>query len=211
VNVSGDISENVRMPLFMRAGLKVIRHPVGLLRRRIRRELDGRLHPGRRARALTLIRTWPVPKRVAVLCLGNVCRSPYAEAYLRKNGWDLGMEFQSGGFIGPDRPPPGEALAAAGKRNLDTSDHISKTITTKMVAATDLILLVNPKHLSRLRREVGLQGNRYLILGDLDPEPIDSRAILDPWGEPPEVFDEVFGRIDRCLDVLMAEWRARGV
>lgn len=210
MNVSGTRSENVRIPPLLSAGLRALRHPLGLLRGRLRRELHGRLHPGRRSRALDLIRRWPLPKRVTVLCLGNVCRSPYAEAYLRRNGSDLGIEFASGGFIGPGRPPPGEALTAARKRNLDTSGHISEAITEEMVAASDLILLLSAKHVRRLRREVGLQGRRYLILGDLDPTPVESRTILDPWGEPPEVFDKVFERIDRCLDVLLAEWRARG-
>ena len=40
---------------------------------------------------------------------------------------------------------------------------------------------------------------RLLILGDLDPLPIESRTITDPWGCDVEIVDQVYSRIDRCV------------
>jgi hypothetical protein len=41
------------------------------------------------------------------------------------------------------------------------------------------------------------------VLGDLDPLPIATRTITDPWGRTADVFDLVFDRIDRCVDELV--------
>jgi len=41
-----------------------------------------------------------------------------------------------------------------------------------------------------------------LVLGDLDPGPIESRTIVDPWGGPPELFDASYARIERCVREL---------
>ena len=41
-----------------------------------------------------------------------------------------------------------------------------------------------------------------VVLGDLDPLPIGSRTIRDPWGCGDEVFASSFARIERCVQAL---------
>jgi hypothetical protein len=43
-----------------------------------------------------------------------------------------------------------------------------------------------------------------VLLGDFDPLPISRRAIADPVELPRAVFDEVYDRIDRCVERLAA-------
>lgn len=150
-----------------------------------------------------------MPRRILALCLGNVCRSPYVEAYLNRAAGELGFQVFSRGFIGPGRPPPPEALDAAGKRGIDTREHISKRVERADLDSSDLLLLVDPAHGPRLRRHLGSHEAPVLVLGDLDPETGDYRTIRDPWGTDPEVFHAVFDRLDRCMDVLLTEWRSQ--
>ena len=42
-----------------------------------------------------------------------------------------------------------------------------------------------------------------IVLGDLDPEPIFSRTIVDPWAEDDTVYEESYDRIDRCVRELV--------
>jgi protein-tyrosine-phosphatase len=42
-----------------------------------------------------------------------------------------------------------------------------------------------------------------LILGDLDPESVVERTIVDPMGCSDEVFDESYTRIERCIRELI--------
>ena len=43
---------------------------------------------------------------------------------------------------------------------------------------------------------------RILVLGDLDPGPIQTRTIVDPYGGSQDVFAECYRRIDGCVTVL---------
>ena len=79
-----------------------------------------------------------------------------------------------------------------------------------MVEEADLILLVDASHGTRLRRRLNRVPSPHLVLGDLDPEPVKSRTISDPWGGSQELYHEVFDRLDRCLKVLLQEWRRCG-
>ena len=46
-----------------------------------------------------------------------------------------------------------------------------------------------------------------VLLGDLDPDPIQTRTILDPYDQPEPVFEEVYARIDRCVAALVRALR----
>jgi protein-tyrosine-phosphatase len=70
------------------------------------------------------------------------------------------------------------------------------------------VLLVDPAHARRLRREIGPHDRPVIVLGDLDPQSVNARTIRDPWGQDPDVFERVFDRLDRCLDMLVDGFRA---
>ena len=59
-----------------------------------------------------------------------------------------------------------------------------------------------PEQARGIRRRFRDSASRVLILGDLDPLAPPTRTIIDPWGQPPDVFDESYARITRCVDEL---------
>lgn len=147
----------------------------------------------------------PPPRSLLFLCLGNVCRSPYAEYRFRdwlSHHHVREVEVRSAGFIGPGRTADETAMAIARTHGVDTSAHRSVVVSHEMVERADLVVLVDPAHERRLRDLLGEPATPTVVLGDLDPEPVRSRRIRDPWGEDPAVFERVFARLDRCLDVL---------
>lgn len=178
------------------------RRVAGGVRRGLRAALDGRLHPTRRRRAHRRLASLERPRRVVFVCLGNVCRSPYAEARFRTrvDRLDLSMEVASAGFIGPGRPPPDGALREARARGLATGDHRSRLATPELVASADLVVVMEP---GQARRLPGPRRPRAVVLGDLDPRAVTRRSIRDPWGGDDEVYADVFDRIDRCVDELV--------
>jgi len=112
-----------------------------------------------------------------------------------------GANVDSAGFIGPGRSSPERAQEAARQRRLDLSLHVSKVVTGEIARPHDLIVVMEPRQRGALRRHVGATAP-VVNLGDLDPEPAEMRAILDPWGKDLEVFQSSFARIDRCLAEL---------
>ena len=125
-----------------------------------------------------------MPRNILILCLGNICRSPYVEAYLRKEGGALGFEVASGGFMGPGRPAPPEAREAAARRGVDTGNHLSRLVDREVMEAADLIILVDPAHGPLLRRTLGPHDKPVLVLGDLDTSRRFSEACSGVWIDP---------------------------
>jgi protein-tyrosine phosphatase len=143
---------------------------------------------------------------VLFICYGNVCRSPYAAAVFAEL-WPPVMPhvtITSAGFVGPGRGSPEAALSAARRRGIDLTRHRSTLVSTQAVRGAELAIVMSATQ-SRALRRVGGRQSIPLILGDLDPEPILTRTIVDPWGEADEVFDESYERIDRCVRELVRE------
>lgn len=178
--------------------------PVQALRSLARSTLDGIdriLHTGRRRAARRLARRAPDPPDILVVCHGNVCRSPYAEAVLQRAGMlhDHNSVIRSAGFIGPGRPAPEKAVAAADRRGVDLRGHRSKLMTDEWLGRPTLVVVMDTRQRRAVAKRSGRRKSEILVLGDLDPEPIRRRRIEDPWGKPEAVFDRVYARLDRCL------------
>lgn len=182
-------------------------HPVWWRWARAARHTPDRLlHSWRRRRALArLARTAP-PTRVLIVCHGNICRSPYAAGRLRSlfAAHGRAAEVQSAGFIGPDRPSPGNAVSIAALRGVDLRPHRSQLLTPNLVREAELIVVMDARQGAALRLVFGDVRAPILVLGDLDPLPAVTRAVRDPALQPRAVFAESYDRIDRCLAALVA-------
>lgn len=174
--------------------------------RAIRHTPDRLLHPFRRRVAYNTVRRLPrSPLRVLVVCHGNICRSPYAAARLRRSVACEGLDdsyITSAGFIGPGRPPPDAALTVAKNRGLDLSNHRSEVLAPAVVSQAELILVMDTVQRLAMARRFRRTGRDVALLGDFDPQKLDMRTIRDPIEQPITVFEECYDRIDRCIDAL---------
>jgi protein-tyrosine phosphatase len=136
------------------------------------------------------------------VCYGNICRSPVAAGLLHPLFSPTGMRVASAGFMGPGRPPPPEAVAAAARHGVDLSAHRSQLLTADSVQAADLIVVVDPAQRHEICGRFGRTERDVLVLGDLDPQPIETRTIRDPVNQPGDVFESTYMRIERCVREL---------
>jgi len=146
---------------------------------------------------------------VLFVCHGNICRSPYAAGVARKL-LPAGVAVESAGFIGPDRPSPPEAIAVAGERGLDLAPHRSQLITADHLRNSDVVIVMDSRQRHRLVSLQRALSARVVLLGDLDPDAITRRTVLDPVEQPAEVFRLCYDRIDRCVRALATLWRTAG-
>jgi protein-tyrosine phosphatase len=145
----------------------------------------------------------PDEPAVLVVCFGNICRSPYAAARLRERLGRCGADYvqvKSAGFIGPGRPSPTEARESAAARGIDLTGHRSELIDPAVMGQTDLVIAMTRAQARRLRDEFPFSDAEVISLGDLDPAPVEREGIRDPVEQPRQVFDAVYGQIDRCVD-----------
>ena len=169
---------------------------------RVRRTPERLLHPYRRRKALESLRGRPRPTTLLAVCHGNICRSPLAAALLGRELAALGTEVQSAGFLGFNRPPPDEAIAAAERYQVNLSDHRSRLVTAALVRAADLIVVMDPIQRRLVFERFRRRPSDVMVLGDFDPAPVETRTIRDPVNESREVFDHVYERIARCVREL---------
>jgi protein-tyrosine-phosphatase len=167
--------------------------------------LLGRLfHAHRRRKAHRQLKGKQIHS-VLFLCHGNAYRSPYAAAALKRALSSMpssaSIKVASAGFIAPGRQAPELAFNGARRRGIDLSSHLSALVTPDAVRAVDLVAVMSEDQARGIRSRYG-HGVTLLILGDLDPQSIEGRTIIDPLGGDAQVVEQVYSRIDRCVEQL---------
>jgi protein-tyrosine-phosphatase len=112
------------------------------------------------------------------------------------------MVVSSAGFFGPHRPAPGAAIAVAGRRGVDLRAHRSRLLADGIVEGVDVIVVMSAVQAAEVRRRFRVAADRVVVLGDLDPGPIEQREIADPVEQPEGAFERSYARIDACLATL---------
>ncbi|MFD1859434.1 low molecular weight phosphotyrosine protein phosphatase [Aeromicrobium camelliae] len=152
--------------------------------------------------------------RIAVVCLGNICRSPMAHVVLEKKIADAGLDDQvevvsagTGGWHTGDPMDP-RAAAVLSDAGYDASRHVARTFTTDWYAENDLLLAMdhsNYTDMAALAPTVG-DTERLRMFRSFDPEASeDDLEVPDPWFGGDEGFREVMAMIERSTDAIVEQ------
>lgn len=182
----------------------------GVLRRAarlLRHGPDRILHAQRRRRAREQLRGMvSTPEAVLFICYGNICRSPYAAEVFRRSLSERTRDrvlIRSAGLYGHGRASPDRAIEVARRLGVDLTGHRSTLLNPGLVARSGLVVVMSREQERVIRMRYRVDPRRILILGDLDPLPIETRTIVDPYGCAEGVFEASYTRIDRCVGELV--------
>lgn len=148
--------------------------------------------------------------RVLFVCLGNICRSPTAEAVFRQlvAGADtrLAIEIDSAGIgdwhIG--EPPDRRAQAAARRRGVDMSTIRARQFVHDDFALFDLILAMDRQNLAELRRRAPAQyRERVRLFLEFAPE-LEMHDVPDPYYGGEAGFEQVLDLTEQAARGLLA-------
>lgn len=137
-----------------------------------------------RARSLGLARLRNnAPRRLLVLCYGNIYRSPFVEALLKTQLQAVApaMEFRSAGFyprIG--RETPGDFVALSRTYQLDLTGHRSSLVDAALIDWADLVVVMDRHNWEALADFGPPAQDKAVWLGALlEDGPVE---IGDPYG-----------------------------
>ncbi len=87
---------------------------------------------------------WKIVDSLVFICMGNICRSPLAEAVAHKEG----IATRSFGLTAPAGDPADpRAIILSRRYNYDLSQHQTTPIKSAIFKTSDLIVVMEPQHL----------------------------------------------------------------
>ena len=146
--------------------------------------------------------------RLVFVCLGNVCRSPYAHIVaaerLSSSGEtrvaSCGLSTTTGMPADPD------ARRAARRVGRDLDSHAATDLKDFEVRDDDLFLVMEVRQAHRLRARLGDSSAQIALLGVWSkPRRLH---IHDPMTLSDGYFDSCYRSIESAVDTLVARWQA---
>ncbi|XP_003971728.2 low molecular weight phosphotyrosine protein phosphatase isoform X2 [Takifugu rubripes] len=148
-------------------------------------------------------------KSVLFVCLGNICRSPIAEAVFRKMATDTGVvdkwvidsgatsDWNTGSL------PDNRGMACLRSHGTETS-HRARQVTKDDFMTFDYILCMDESNLRELNRKVKSVKNckaKIELLGSYDPQ--KQLIIKDPYYGSDNDFEMVYQQCVRCCEAFL--------
>ena len=154
--------------------------------------------------------------RIVTVCLGNVCRSPAAEAVLLRRLAEAGLPDVTVSSAGTadyhvgDEPHPHSVAEGQGRGY--SFDSLGRQFQAAHFDEADLVLAMdysNEADVLALARTPH-DAAKVVRLGAFAPGAPASGDVLDvpdPWGQPPEAYARMYDQIEEAVDGLVAAIR----
>ncbi|MGP0006538.1 MAG: low molecular weight protein-tyrosine-phosphatase [Acidimicrobiales bacterium] len=160
-------------------------------------------------------RSWDnVGVRLAMVCLGNICRSPMAAAVAAAMIEQAGLSddvtvesFGTAGYHAGEGIDP-RAEAALLRGGWPSGGHRARRLGRDDIAAMDLVLCADRDNLADVRRLAVCESDlgKIALLRSYDPDsfPGDDE-VPDPWGSDDAEFDQVLALIEQACRGLVGQ------
>ena len=144
------------------------------------------------------------PRRVLFVCLGNICRSPMAEALFRHHARQANrlseFEIDSAGTANWEvGAPPDPRMRRTAARHGVPLDRRARQFRVADFDRFEVILAMdreNRSHLTWMARNEQDRG-KVRLMREFDPQAVDSPDVPDPYDGGERAFEEVFQMLDR--------------
>ena len=148
-------------------------------------------------------------KKILFVCLGNICRSPMAEAIFNHKVNEIGLNdtlmADSAGtanyHVGEDPDP--RTIDTVRKNNI-LIEHRGQQFKHHHASEFDYLVGMDHSNINNMMVELrGDHGEKVLLMRDFDPSG-KGKDVPDPWYGGMGGFDNVYDILDRSIDELIA-------
>jgi protein-tyrosine phosphatase len=152
-------------------------------------------------------------RRVLFVCLGNICRSPLAEAAFRAEAGRVGLDVEADsagtGNWHRGEPPDPRAIAAARRNGVDISHLRARQVRSEDFERFDHVVALDDDNLAELRtiRPAGSCARLSLLLDHVPGR--EGQAVADPYYGDDRQFDITWRDVTEAARAL-ADKLARG-
>ncbi len=145
-----------------------------------------------------------------LVCTGNTCRSPMAEAFFRKYlaeklqcGLDLldqfGYKVRSAGTMGIASLPPSDgSITACAQRGIDIRNHRSSAISEDLIRQSDFIYVMSQSHRELVIAMNPEAANKCILLAE-------NENIPDPIGQSQQFYNDCADKIEMAVKKRISE------
>lgn len=153
--------------------------------------------------------------RICFVCLGNICRSPAAEAvlvhlldqeYADRNLGDLVIESAGTADYHVGRPPHEQSVAEAARRRVPI-EHQGRQFGSGDFAAYDLVIALDAQNEADLLDLAPDEESaaKVVRLGAFAPDVTEEgvRDVDDPWGHPDAAYVSMYDHLTDLLRGLL--------
>ena len=148
---------------------------------------------------------------VLFVCLGNICRSPLAEAALRAEparlGLDLIVDSAGTGDWHAGDPPDERAQAVADRNGVDMSGLRARQVRPADFRRFTHVIALDHDNLSNLRKLAPADATAELSLLLDHVEGREGQAVTDPWFGDAAGFEITWAEVTAAAATLAARLR----
>ncbi|WP_460136616.1 low molecular weight protein-tyrosine-phosphatase [Pseudomonas sp. S1_E04] len=136
-------------------------------------------------------------KKILVVCIGNICRSPTAEILLREALARSDIEVSSAGLAALED----NAIEPTARRVLEEHGYVPKThkasqLTPQTVCESELILVMEKGHINGVLDIAPEARGKVFLLGKWQ----DNREIRDPYRQGKAAFVHAYTLIEEAVN-----------
>ncbi|KUP05066.1 phosphatase [Bacillus coahuilensis m2-6] len=129
-------------------------------------------------------------RNILFICTGNTCRSPMAEALLRKHQPDWNV--RSAGIFAMEGNSASEGTKQVLKENDIIHDHQSSMLTKDSLDWADYIFTMTTSHKETIRNQYPHVADKLFTLKEYVNGKSNDHDVADPFGGPVPIYRETF-------------------
>lgn len=134
---------------------------------------------------------------ILVICIGNICRSPMAEYFLKQQYPQL--QIESAGISGLIGHAADEKASLCMQRfGIDMSSHVAKKLNAELIKKADLVLVMSQNQQKYIEQTWPFAKGKTFRLGHWQ-----GKNVADPYQHDQAFFNETCQLIQDCI----ADWK----